>query len=91
MLVAEGVAHKVAYQTHPERFDYHLTTKGRDLSPVIITIMQWGDRWSRLPEPPVRLLEHPTGRQLDPHLVDRRTGTPLDDIDYRPVRQSAGP
>ena len=91
MLVAEGIAHKVAYQTNPERFDYHLTTKGRDLSSVIVTMMKWGDRWSRLAEPPVHLVEDATGRRLDPHLVDRLTGTPLEEIRYRPIGENVPP
>ena len=26
--------------------EYHLTEKGRDLYPVLIAIMQWGDKWA---------------------------------------------
>ena len=27
------------------RFEYHLTRKGLDLQPVVIGLMQWGDRY----------------------------------------------
>ena len=30
---------------HPPRFEYHLTRKGVDLQPVLIGLMQWGDRY----------------------------------------------
>ena len=28
-----------------QRFEYHLTKKGRELFPVMIALRQWGDRW----------------------------------------------
>ena len=31
------------YQERPERFEYRLTEKGRDLWPVTMALMQWGD------------------------------------------------
>lgn len=43
-LVDHDVLEKVPYQDRPVRFDYRLTDAGRDLSPVLIAIMQWGDR-----------------------------------------------
>jgi hypothetical protein len=45
MLVDEGVLTKVAYSTHPERFEYRLTRKGLGLYPVLMTLSQWGDQW----------------------------------------------
>jgi DNA-binding HxlR family transcriptional regulator len=44
-LVDHGVLHKVPYQQHPERFDYRLTEKGRELGPVLAAMRDWGDRW----------------------------------------------
>jgi DNA-binding HxlR family transcriptional regulator len=43
-LVEHGVLEKRQYQAHPPRFEYHLTRKGLDLQPVLIGLMQWGDR-----------------------------------------------
>jgi len=45
-LVDEGVLRRVRYQERPERFEYRLTDKGRDLYPVIVSLMRWGDRWA---------------------------------------------
>lgn len=42
-LVDNNVLEKVAYQDRPTRFEYRLTESGRALSPVLISIMQWGD------------------------------------------------
>ncbi len=84
-LVDHGVLRKDAYQDNPERFEYLLTPKGRALSPIIITLMQWGDEWSELSEPPVHLIDRDTGRTLDPILVDRTSRQPLADLKVQAV------
>jgi DNA-binding HxlR family transcriptional regulator len=43
-LVAEGVLERVRYSEHPERYEYRLTAKGRELSVTLLALMQWGDR-----------------------------------------------
>lgn len=42
-LVEEDVLKKVAYQESPVRYEYRLTAKGKDLHPVIMSIVHWGD------------------------------------------------
>jgi DNA-binding HxlR family transcriptional regulator len=39
-----GVITRVAYQSTPERFDYHLTEAGRGLLPVLEGLLAWGLR-----------------------------------------------
>jgi DNA-binding HxlR family transcriptional regulator len=39
-----GVLVKVLYQPRPQRYEYHLTDKGRDLFPVIRAMIEWADR-----------------------------------------------
>lgn len=90
-LVDHGVLRKDAYQDNPERFEYRLTPKGRALSPIIITLMQWGDEWSELPEPPVHLIDRDTGRTLDPILVDRTSRQPLADLKVQAVGAGVQP
>ena len=43
-LVSHGVLERRPYSEHPPRFEYVLTAKGRDLSPVLLTLAAWGDR-----------------------------------------------
>lgn len=43
-LVADGILERVPYQERPERFEYQLTDKGLDLWPVLVALLQWGDR-----------------------------------------------
>jgi len=57
-LVTAGVLERRPYQQRPERFEYHLTTKGKHLTPVIAQLMWWGDRYYPEPAGPPRLLVH---------------------------------
>lgn len=84
-LVDSGVLTKSAYQHNPDRYEYRLTKKGRDLSPIIITLMEWGNRWSGFPEPPIQLIEVPSGRTVEPVLVDGATGQRLAEMKVRAV------
>jgi len=53
-LVDEGILDRVLYQEHPQRYEYRLTTKGRDLHLALTGLRQWGDEY--LSEKPPRLL-----------------------------------
>src|ERR1700733_1007131 len=44
-LVGAGILERRQYSEHPARFEYRLTSAGRDLYPVILTLMRWGDRY----------------------------------------------
>ena len=45
-LVDHGVLERVPYEERPPRYEYRMTTKGRDLLPVLLVMMKWGDRWA---------------------------------------------
>ncbi len=47
-LVAEGILERRPYQDPGARArtEYRLTEKGRELLPVLVALMQWGDRWT---------------------------------------------
>lgn len=38
------VIDKTPYQSNPIRFNYNLTQKGQDLRPVIMSMLQWGEK-----------------------------------------------
>ena len=59
-LVDAGVLEKRAYQDRPQRFEYHLTAMGRDLHPVIVALMQFGDTHLADASGPPRVLVHET-------------------------------
>lgn len=58
-LTTEGLVERVA---HPDsgRVEYHLTTMGRELAPVIDCLSDWADRW--LPATTVADAPAPTAR-----------------------------
>ncbi|MFT4213427.1 MAG: helix-turn-helix domain-containing protein [Microbacterium sp.] len=65
------------YSEHPPRRHYRLTRAGRDLVPVLIALMQWGDRW-RAPAGPPLLLEHECGHVLTARLRCDECGTSVE-------------
>jgi len=79
-LVEHGVMERRRYQDRPERHEYVLTERGRDLRRVMVSMLQWGDKWSSLPEPPVTLIDADTGDEIEPVYVDRRSGRPLSEL-----------
>jgi DNA-binding HxlR family transcriptional regulator len=59
-LVAEGLLRKVPYRDSGQRSrdEYRLTDKGLDLYPVLVALMQWGDRYAVGSAGPQVLLRH---------------------------------
>src|SRR5437870_12946221 len=53
-LVEEGILQRVLYSERPERYEYRLTAKGRELNIALTSLRQWGDKY--LSEKPPRLL-----------------------------------
>ena len=61
-LVDEGILERVRYSERPERFEYQLTRKGRDLVPALVSLGQWGDKYRS--EKPPTLLRRKSDRKL---------------------------
>jgi DNA-binding HxlR family transcriptional regulator len=59
-LVGEGLLRKVPYQEDGQRrrYEYRLTEKGLDLYPVLVALMEWGDRHAIGSAGPQVLLRH---------------------------------
>jgi hypothetical protein len=86
-LVEHGIVDRVKYQDHPERFEYRLTDKGRDLFPVIAALMAWGDKWASPLGKPIDLV-HDCGHVATPTVVcDHCNGR----LDLRTVKVRGGP
>ena len=66
-LVDEGIVERVRYSERPERFEYRLTAKGRELGLVLLALMQWGDR--HISEKPPRIARRRSDRS---HRTRRR-------------------
>jgi DNA-binding HxlR family transcriptional regulator len=70
-LVDNGILVKRPYQDRPARFEYRLTVKGADLWPILVSLLQWGDRYAIGGERPIILRHRGCGGELD----DRRRCT----------------
>ncbi len=57
-LVEHGVFERVPYQDRPLRYEYRLTTKGHELTSIILSLMEWGDRHHAGEAGPPRVAEH---------------------------------
>ncbi|HET6152611.1 MAG TPA: helix-turn-helix domain-containing protein [Marmoricola sp.] len=44
-LVEEEILQRDLYQRRPDRYEYHLTPKGRALYPIFLAIQRWGEEW----------------------------------------------
>jgi DNA-binding HxlR family transcriptional regulator len=78
-LVDEGVLKRVPYQQRPPRHEYRTTAKGRELFPVVLHLLRWGDAHYPEPDGAPRIVEHAgCGGRPDDHLLCDRCGEPLD-------------
>jgi DNA-binding HxlR family transcriptional regulator len=75
-LVAAGILERRKYSGHPDRFEYHLTPAGRELYPVLLTLMAWGDRHLAGAAGPPLVLEHSCGHPLTAQVVCQECGQP---------------
>ncbi|HVA73365.1 MAG TPA: helix-turn-helix domain-containing protein [Acidimicrobiales bacterium] len=85
-LVEEGILDKVAYSRRPPRYDYKLTTKGRDLWPVLTAMRQWGDKHAAPDGPPVRVVHKGCGKVSQAVMTCSSCGERMSARDVRVVR-----
>ncbi|MEP7026001.1 MAG: helix-turn-helix domain-containing protein [Actinomycetota bacterium] len=87
-LCGSGILERRQYSDHPARFEYHLTEAGRELYPVILTLMRWGDRHLAGGEGPPMVLEHSCGHRLVAEVICEACGKPASAGSSRPVRSA---
>jgi|SRR5579863_4335846 len=69
-LVREGILARVQYEQRPRRYEYRLTKRGIDLYPLIVAMIEWGDRWmAGSAGVPVELIHRPCGHSVKPQLI----------------------
>jgi DNA-binding HxlR family transcriptional regulator len=84
-LVGAGILERRQYHEHPARFEYYLTDAGRDLYPVIVTLMRWGDQHLAGADGPPLVLQHKCGHHMEAQVICQACGEPLQARDTRPV------
>jgi DNA-binding HxlR family transcriptional regulator len=68
---------------------YRLTRKGEELYPVLVTLMQWGDRWLASDgKPPTKLVSAKSGAPIETVAVREKGGRSLS---FKDVRFAPGP
>src|SRR5258708_7792087 len=74
------------YQTSPERYEYVLTAKGRDLILVMQALLQVGDKWavSGNAGPPLKFVDRKTGHVGKLAIVDNETRERVNPRDLHP-------
>jgi DNA-binding HxlR family transcriptional regulator len=85
-LVDDGVLEKRRYSERPDRYEYRLTEKGRDLYPVVVSLLRWGDKWMNDGSgPPVELRHRDCGHAMVPELACPECGDWLEARDVEVV------
>jgi DNA-binding HxlR family transcriptional regulator len=82
-LVGAGILQRRQYSEHPDRFEYRLTQSGRDLYPVILTLIRWGDTYLAGEDGPPLVLEHSCGQPLLAQVVCEACGEEVHARDTR--------
>ena len=77
-LVGTGILERRQYSEHPARYEYRLTQAGRELYPVILTLMRWGDEHLASGDGPPMVLEHACGHRLAAKVVCEACGGPAE-------------
>lgn len=90
-LVDHGVLEKVPYQEKPVRYEYRLTSKGIELSPPLVALMHWGDRWMVGDgQPPVVLVHEACGTPVRQEFICDTCDTDVTPLQLR-SRHPASP
>src|SRR3954452_10934911 len=82
-LVAAGFLEKRRYSAHPPRFEYLPTQRGRDLRPVLLSLMAFGNKHFAPEGAMVEVINTRTGKPADIGVFDRATGLPIAAPEYR--------
>lgn len=90
-LVAAEILEKRLVTEHPPRYEYRLTKAGIDLYPVIVALMEWGDRYLLHGEEPPMVLTHHCGHVLGSVTICSSCGEGLNARDVRATPRGADP
>jgi DNA-binding HxlR family transcriptional regulator len=73
-LVDAGLLERREYSARPKRHEYVLTEQGYDFRPVLLALMNWGNRHFSPEGPSILLTDTTTGEPVELAQVDLRTG-----------------
>jgi len=78
-LVEEGLLERAPYREPAQRTrqEYRVTQKGEELRPVVVALMQWGDRWRADGTPPAVVRHRHCGAEVHAVLTCEHGHGPL--------------
>ena len=82
-LVESGLLERQLYSERPPRHEYVLTERGRDFRPVLWALLAWGNKHFAPEGASVVIVDSETGQAADPVMVDRISGRPLTEPEFR--------
>ncbi len=88
-LVEQGLLERRRYGKHPEALEYVPTAKGIDTNPVLVALLQWGDKHAAPGGPPRVYVHRTCGHDARPELRCAHCGEQLQAEDLR-VRPGPG-
>ncbi len=89
-LIEGGIIKKVPADDGSAYDEYRLTDRGRDLSPVIIALAQWGDKWVAHDQGPSTVItDKETGDRL-PRIWPRREAGEIVELHQIGMRRANG-
>jgi DNA-binding HxlR family transcriptional regulator len=90
-LVDAGLLERRRYNERPPRDEYVPTARGRDLRPVLLALMAFCNKHFAPEGAAVEIVNTKTGAAVEPVLVDRATGRPIAEPEYRLAAGPAAP
>jgi DNA-binding HxlR family transcriptional regulator len=85
-LTRASIFERRIYSTSPARYEYWLTTKGKELYPQGLALMFWGDDWLYPGDPPIIVTHQPCGKRLRTELVCNCCGAKVNQTNVEVVR-----
>lgn len=77
-LTEAGLLERRRYSDKPPRYEYVLTPKGWDFRPVLLALMEWGNRHFSPEGLSMFLVDERTGERVEPVMADAKTGERID-------------
>lgn len=78
LLVDNGLLKKMPAADGSKYAEYHLTEKGKELFPILVSISQWGDKWAAHEDgPKVVIIDKRDGDPIPQQTIMDRSGKPI--------------
>jgi DNA-binding HxlR family transcriptional regulator len=90
-LVESGLLDRRLYCEKPPRYEYKITQKGLDFRPVLLTIMQWGNKYYAEDGLKMVLVDVASGQPVDLMLVDRITNSEINTQQHQTIATELKP